>query len=319
MNEEDAKQFANAFSEEPVDEVPVEQPAEEPKEPETPPKKEEEPEVSIEKEEETPAEEPKEEEKKEEEPPAKEEEPKEPETPAEEEPVEEAKPLTKDDVTSIIKDLRNEERVSTQDLETATNDIIEAFYPNGLTNTLVDDKSGKELKTPQDVVDASGGEMSIEQATQWLMNEQYKLDKQVEEIKHSAKDLAELNVSFRQGGKKVLEKYQPLFKAYPQVQNKVWDLYKEMVKEDKERGIVLSAPDIEKFYDNFLDPYRMAFEHGQKQAATAPPPKEPEAPEPPKPSAKDRLDESGDGGGTDGIDDPNDFAQQVAKELKQGV
>jgi hypothetical protein len=45
-------------------------------------------------------------------------------------------------------------------LEDTTNEVMDAYYPDGLSNTLVDQASGKELKTPQDVVDASGGNMS---------------------------------------------------------------------------------------------------------------------------------------------------------------
>lgn len=315
MEEDDAKQFNDAFNDDPPkDEPPVEQPAdpvEPPEEPKTPEAKEEP----------KPVEEPPEEEKPkeagEETPPKEPETPETPEAPKEEEPEEAPQPLTKDDVRSIITDLRSEERGSTQEIEAETESVIEAFYPQGLSNTLVDEKTGKEIKTPQDVVELSDNTMTIEEATKWMMNEQFRVDKQVSEIKNSARDIAELNLNFRKGGQRVIEKYQPLFKAYPQVQKKVYDRYTELVKTDKDKGFVLSAPDIEKFYDDFLEPYRMAYEHSQKQAATVPP-AEPAKPEPPKPTAQDRMDESGDAGGGGEVDDPNDFAQQVAKELKRG-
>jgi len=60
------------------------------------------------------------------------------------------------------------------------------------------------------------------------------------------------------------------------------------------------------FYDTMLEPYRMAYEHSQKQSATAP--TSPQTP-PAQPGADDRLDEGGDGG-ISPVDDPNDFAQQ---------
>jgi hypothetical protein len=226
-------------------------------------------------------------------------------------PQEQPTPLTKDDFKSIINELRNEERVSGRELEETTKTVIDAYYPNGLSRTLVDE-SGKELKTPQDVVDASGGTMDIEEATKWLMNEQFKLDKQISEIEGTAKQIAEQTVKFRRDGETVLAKYEPLFKAYPQVQKKVFDQYMKLVNYDKDKDVVLSAPDMEEFYDMVLDPYRLAFEYSQNKPAT-----EPEKPaEPPKPTKDDRLDVSGDGGASE-VDDPNDFAAQVRKELNR--
>jgi len=225
-------------------------------------------------------------------------------------------PLTKDDIKEVVSDIRNEERTSGQALETTTNEVLEAYYPDGLSNVLIDESSGKELRSPQDVVEASGGEMTTEAAAQWLMNEQYKLDQSVAKIKEDAKSIAETTLKFKQDGVAVLEKYEPLFKAYPQVQQKVWDQYKKLVKADEAKGVILSAPDMADFYDTMLEPYRMAFELGKDKPATNP--TAPTTPEPPKPSAEDRMDEGGDGG-TTAPDDPNDFPQQVTKELAKGI
>ncbi len=246
------------------------------------------------------------------------------EAPKEEEPKEEPEepeapqPLTKDDVRSVISELRQEERTSSRELDETVNEVLEAYYPKGLSNTLVDEASGKELKTPQDVVDASGGTMSTEEAAQWLMNEQFKLDKQISEIKDNAKQIAETTLKFKQDGEYVLEKYGPLFEKYPHLQKQAWDGYMELVEKDDAKNVVLKAPDMQKFYSMVLEPYRLAFEFSQQQAATAPV-KEEAPQEPPKPSAEDRMDESGDGGHSSDVDDPNDFAQQIRKELKTGV
>jgi hypothetical protein len=147
------------------------------------------------------------------------------------------------------------------------------------------------------------------------MNEQYKLDQDIAKIKNDAKGIAETTVKFRQDGVAVLQKYEPLFKAYPQLQEKVWNTYNPLVKADKDKNVILSAPDMQNFYDTFLEPYRMAFELGQNKPATAP-----EAPPTPPatPSVDDRLDEGGDGGQSP-VNDPNDFAQQVSKELAGGI
>jgi len=238
--------------------------------------------------------------------------PKAPETPAT---PETPQPLTKDDVSQVVSDLLSNERNSSKELETTAKEVLDAYYPEGLSNTLVDEKSGKELRTPQDVVDASGGEMSTEEAAQWLMNEQYKLDNQVSKIKSDAKQIAETTVNFRRDSMTVLQKYEPLFKAYPSIQKKVFDKLMEQVKVDKERGVILSAPDVMGHYDFYLEPYQQAFEYAEKKPATAPTPST--TPEPPKPTAEDRMDETGDGGQAP-VNDPNDFAQQVSKELAKG-
>ncbi len=227
------------------------------------------------------------------------------------------KPLTKDDVQEVVSNLLNTERSSSKELETTTQEVLEKYYPDGLSNVLVDEKSGKELHTPQDVVDASGGQMSTDQAAQWLMNEQFKLNKQVDNIKNQAKQIAETTLNFKRDSMAVLQKYEPLFKAYPHLQKKSYDLMMKQVKVDKERNVILAAPDVVDLYDTYLEPYQQAYEYSTKQPATNPAP--PPTPEPPKPSTEDRLDEPGDGGVGGQPDDPNDFAQQVSKELAKGM
>jgi len=114
----------------------------------------------------------------------------------------------------------------------------------------------------------------------------------------------------------VIEKYEPLFKAYPEIQNKVFEKLMKQVKVDKDKNVILSSPDVMEHYDDYLEPYRLAFEYGKNQPATNP--VTPPVVEPPKPTAEDRMDISGDGGITP-TDDPTDFAQQVTKELARGI
>lgn len=235
----------------------------------------------------------------------------------EDKPVEEEpKPLTEDSVTSIIQNIRTEERASEKELENTTKDVLDAYYPDGLSNVLVDQASGKELRTPADVV-AVAPDMSMEDAAQWLMNEQYKLDQDVSKIRQDAKLIAETTVNFKRDSVAALQKYEPLFKAYPQLQEKSFNLLMKQVKADKEKGVILVAPDVLDLYDTYLEPYQLAYEHSTKQSATNPVP-DPATPPAPKPGAEDRLDEGGDGGAT-APDDPNDFAQQVTKELAKGI
>ena len=237
-----------------------------------------------------------------------------PETPPA--PVETPQPLTKDDVTAIITNLRNDERNSSKELDTTVKEVLDAYYPDGLSNVLVDEASGKELRTPQDVVAASGGQMSTEEAAQWLLNEQYKLDQSVAKIKDDARNIAETTVNFKRDSIAVIEKYEPLFKAYPHLQKKVYDKLMKQVKVDEKNGVILSAPDVIEHYDDYLEPYQQAFEYGTKQPATNP--TAPVTPPAPTPTAEDRMDISGDGGQAP-VDDPNDFAQQVTKELAKGI
>lgn len=247
--------------------------------------------------------------------------PKAPETPPEAPETPEApQPLTKDDVTSVIKDVINNERMSSKELETATKEVLESYYPEGLSNVLVDQTTGKELRTPQDVVDVTDGKLTTEQAAQWLMNEQFKLDQQVANIKNQAKEIAETTTNFKRDGIVVLEKYQPLFdglkEKYPNLQDKVFKTLMKQVKVDRDKGVILSAPDVIEFYDDFLAPYKETFEASTQTPATNP---TPNPNEPPKPTAEDRMDVSGDGSSTGEVNDPNDFAQQVKKELAKGI
>lgn len=237
-----------------------------------------------------------------------------PETPKAEEPAA-PQPLTKDDVKEVVTNLLTSERTSSREVEIASQEVLEAYYPDGLSNVLVDERTGKELRTPQDVVDASNGEMTTEQAAQWLMNEQYKLDQEVAKIKGQAREIAETTINFKRDATMALEKYAPLFEAYPHLQKKVFDRLMKQVKVDEKRNVILSAPDVMEHYDFYLEPYQKAFEFATNKPATNPTPD----PNPqPKPTAEDRMDENGDGG-TSPVDDPNDFAQQVTKELAKGI
>lgn len=235
----------------------------------------------------------------------------------EKEPEEPPAPLTKQDIQEAIREFRDSERDSTKQVDEFTEEVIKKYYPNGLSNVLVDEKTGKELKTPQDVVDASGDSMTIEEATQWLMNEQYKLDKQIAEIKDNARELAEVNANFDSGLNRVLEKYKDVFEKFPQQQQKLYKAYMKQVKMDKD--LVLSAPDIEEFYDLFMEPYVLAFGNMQAQEQPAKPSAPPADSKPPaqipnaKPSIEDRLDETGDGGSASDDPNPNDPDESLSK------
>lgn len=295
--EDDFSKAFEGFGEDPAPATPpatppVDPPKEDPK-PAEEPKKDEEP---VKTPEETPP--AATDEKKEEEPP------KAPET---------TQPLTKDDVNSVVRDLLDNERSSSKELETTSKEVLDAYYPDGLSNVLTD-TNGNELKTPQDVIDASDGQMSMEQATQWLMNEQFKLDKQVDNIKSQAKEIAETTLNFKRDAVSAVKKYEPLFTKYPHLQSKVYEKLMKQVKVDKDKGVILSSPDVMEHYDDYLEPYQQAYEFATKQSATNPTP-DPGG-EPPKPTAEDRMDVAGDGGQSP-VDDPNDFAQQVSKELSK--
>jgi hypothetical protein len=233
---------------------------------------------------------------------------------------EEPKPLTKEDVTGIIQNIQTQERTSTRELENTTKDVLDAYYPEGLSNVLIDQTTGRELRTPADVVAVTNGSMTTEEAAQWLMNEQWKLDQSVGEIRKDAERIAETTINFKRDSIAALQKYEPLFKAYPQLQSKVFDKLMQGVKADEKKGVILSAPDVMDHYDFYLEPYQKAFEFSKGQSATnpVPAPGAAETPPAPKPSAEDRMDEGGDGSPSK-VDDPNDFAQQVKKELAGGM
>ena len=223
-------------------------------------------------------------------------------------------PLTEEGVLRLFNEAKQQEQTSAREVEMATEDILSSYYPEGLSEVLVDQNTGKELRTPQDVVDASNGEMGIEEATQWLMNKEYELKKNVAEIKENARQIAENTLTFKRDAVAAVQKYEPLFAAYPQLQEKVFDLMMAQVDYDKEKGAILKAPDVLDLYDTYLEPYQKAFEFGNSAQAQAQ--QQPAETQPPAPTQDDRLDE-GAGGDSAGSpqDDPTDFAQQVNKEL----
>lgn len=241
----------------------------------------------------------------------------------EEKPEEKPAILTKEDLQTAISDIRDQERSSAKEIDELTEEVLSKYYPEGLSNVLVDEKTGKELRTPQDVVDASGGEMSLEEAWKWLTNEQHKLDTTINDVKKEARKVAETNANFNIGVERVISKYKPVFDAFKdqKIQERVYKAYMKQVKIDEGKELVLSAPDIEDFYDLVMEPYLLAYGNMQTQQAsqgqpapvqsTDPAPQIPDA----KPSIEDRLDESGDGvsGGGDAGADPNNPDESLNK------
>lgn len=246
--------------------------------------------------------------------------PKDPETPpapTEDEP----KPLTEEGILRLINQSKLDEQNETKVLQETFGEVMKAYYPDGLSNVLVDQTTGKELRTPQDVVDASGGDMSMEQAAQWLLNKQFELDQSIQDIRKQAAQVTETTVNFKRDTLAAVQKYDALFKAYPdlKLQEKTFDLMMQQVQADVEKGVIIKAPDVMNLYDTYLEPYWKAFEFSQQNPGGAPTPA-PAAPTPPAPATptiNDRLDEGGDGGESP-VDDPTNFAQQVTKELAGG-
>lgn len=223
--------------------------------------------------------------------------PKEPEQPAETPKEEPPKHLTLDDIKTVINDVRSSERDSYKSVESLKEEILTAYLPEGLPK-VVTDEEGREYHTPQDVikaVEAKGGEISFEEAHQWLLNEDYKLQKSRQDYIDNAQQLAEVNANFRNGGIRVLEQYASLFEKMPAVQQKVYKNYMKAVKWDEDKGIILSAPDIEEYYADYLEPYLAAHADELSKDPTPPPAPEPK-PKEAKPSIEDRMDETGDGG-----------------------
>lgn len=70
-------------------------------------------------------------------------------------------------------EVRDQERNSAKVLDEAEKEVLNVYYPQGLSNTLVDEETGKEIKSPQDVVDLSKwhhdnrGSNSV--ATEWAV------------------------------------------------------------------------------------------------------------------------------------------------------
>jgi hypothetical protein len=239
-------------------------------------------------------------------------------------PEEKPTPLTKEDIQAAFQEVRENERNWTKEIDELTDEVIKKYYPDGLSNVLIDERTGKELRTPQDVIDVTDGSMTYEEAWRWLNNEQQKLDKKIEEIKDQARNLAETNANFGSGIDRVLQKYKPVFEAFEKqgIQQKIYKAFMKQVKMDEGKELVLSAPDVEEFYDLMMEPYLLAY--GNMQTNKADQNKQPPANDQhtqsvsqipdSKPSIDDRLDESGDGDSGKHEADPNN-AEETLNEL----
>ncbi len=327
LNEDFMNALASDFSEEEITENPTNTPpapADDPKkdDPATPPASDDKVEEPKKDDPENPAD-PNKEDEEPKNPPA------DPAKPAEEDPAkvedpatppaaDEPKPLTEEGVLRLLNQTRMEEQNTNKILRDTFDEVLGAYYPEGLSNVLVDQSTGKELRTPQDVVDASGGEMSMEQAAQWLLNKQFELDQSIQNIRQQAAQVTETTVNFKKDALAAVQKYSELFKAYPDLnlQEKAFNLMMQQVQADVEKGVIIKAPDVMGLYDTYLEPYAKAFEFSQQNpapAVTAPV----TPPAPATPTINDRLDEGGDGGESP-VNDPTNFAQQVTKELAGG-
>ena len=245
-----------------------------PEEPEATPEPEAEEEAPEETPEETPEEAPEAEEEVKEEPEA-------PEVP------EEKPSLSSEDIKKALREVEAEKASYTDEVKSTTKEVLESFYPEGIDRQLRD-KDGDPIKSIEDVMERidprTGENFTEERAASWLLEEQQKLNKQVEELEASAERVAEVNINLKKDAERVVEKYADVLKNNPKVAEKARALYENTLRKDPKTGITLEAPlDLIEFYDTFLEPYILAAEN-------TPAPEPVVEPEKPKANPNDRAD-----------------------------
>lgn len=239
--------------------------------------------------------------KEEEESDAKEDETPEENTPPEEDP-------TKKAVKEALQEIETDRSSRMAEIDSIKQAAMEKLYPNGIDRQLRD-SDGDPITGIDDLTKlvnpATNDYFTEEEAGRWLLENQQRLNKEVEQAERYVEQVAEVNQNLNEGARRVHDKY-PEQMADEKIRTRLLDAYNKTLVKDPETGVIVKTPiDIEEFFDIALE-----------NRAVAPPP-EP-APKP-KPAPTERGDFKPKGNPDNDID-PDDKEWAMAyKEYEEGV
>lgn len=179
-------------------------------------------------------------------------------------PADEApKPLTAEDIRKAIADDRSETQGRVEKLHSASEEIIQNLYPEGIDRNIYDSE-GKVIKTAQDIVDRglinerTNEPYTYEEAASFMLEAGRKMNENIEQLQTWAENIAEQNVSLLEGNERVMEKWGDVLESLSKEDREALAVtyIQKQLKFDKTGSFITEmAMSPEEFYNIALAPY----------------------------------------------------------------
>jgi len=170
------------------------------------------------------------------------------------------KHTTKDDIKEALREMEQEKELSAENRNELRSEVIKEMFPDGIDKKLYD-SAGDEIKGIDDVTKLinpkTGDYFTDEEAAQWLMDSNKKLNDDVAQLEAYADEIVDTNISLKDGADRVAELYGDVLEQFPEVADKLLDAYSRTLQKDEKTGIITKAPvDVVEFYAMALAPYK---------------------------------------------------------------
>lgn len=184
-----------------------------------------------------------------------------------------SEPLSKDSIKEALRELNAEDKARTSELGTLKNEVIEALYPEGLDRQLRD-SDGDPITGIEDLTKlvnpATNEYFTDEEAGQWLLSNQQKLNRDIENIEKYAAEVADTHIALRDGTERVKEVYGEFLEKNPDIADELMSAYDATLVKDEKSKLIIKAPvDVVTFYSVALKGHMAAVSKQAEEAAVA--------------------------------------------------
>ena len=180
------------------------------------------------------------------------------EAPADDEPEE--KPATREEIKAALRELDQEKQTASDTRSQLKNEVLETLYPEGIDRQLRD-ADGDPITGIEDLTKLinpkTNDYFTDEEAAQWLLGAQQKLNQDIEQMENYAYEVADTNLTLKEGTDYIQEKMGDVLAAFPEVADQLLEAYTATLVKDPKTGVIIKAPvDVVKFYSVALKPYQ---------------------------------------------------------------
>lgn len=165
-------------------------------------------------------------------------------------------------IKAAVKEALQETEASKTDrsakIESYRLEVAQKLYPEGLDRQLRD-SDGDPITGIDDLTrlinPKTGDYFTDEEAGSWLLSAQQKLNQSVQQVEAFIEEVAETNIALEEGAARVVEKYEKVLTANPELKDRLLAGYNKTLVKDPKTGIAIKAPvDVVEFFDLALEP-----------------------------------------------------------------
>lgn len=161
--------------------------------------------------------------------------------------------LSVDDIKKVLDERDAQAVFEKKRYQEINTEVSSDLYPNGFETTLKDEK-GNVIATAEDYKTYIDPNATLEDAQRIIMNEQARLNKEIQQAKDFIAEKAELKNTMENEAVIVFKKYKDYFLKNPDMQVKIANNYRKTLK--LLNNTIVEAPlGLEEFYDFAMKPY----------------------------------------------------------------